>query len=176
MSPHFKLTATPLLVLLLLVSCATAKAQGVAVGNELQQSATGRADNYNAPVFNMPAAPGVTAGTLDQRVHTNQAASAAPAFGVQGYGCALPGSGVSLQVAQVGISGAKAGQIDPGCAGPRDINTMGIPGFTEADRLRRACAVPDILAAAPDTCAKVMPRPVAGSSTDPYIAARLARQ
>ncbi|AMM23024.1 hypothetical protein [Variovorax sp. PAMC 28711] len=108
-------------------------------------------------VNTLPNSP-ITAATLDNNIHTNQAMSAAPAFGVQGYGCAKPGSGATLQVAGVGGAVALAGDMDPGCEAPRDINTMAmVPGqFTDEDKARRACAVPAIAKASPAKCQRLL--------------------
>ena len=98
---------------------------------------------------------------VDQHIHTNQAASAAPAFGVQGIGCVKPGKGFTLQVPGAGGSMALTGEMDEACEAPRDINTMNMSGgFSQEDKQRRACAVPAIAKASPKLC-KALTEPAA---------------
>ncbi|CAN5859872.1 hypothetical protein BH11PSE13_BH11PSE13_12490 [soil metagenome] len=145
MTNHMKLAIPVLTVLAALTFGCRAQAQTIGTTNGLRQDAAANAviSPGALTVNTLPAYP-VTSAAVDSTMHTNQAASAPPAFGVQGMGCSKPGSGATLQVVGAGGAIAVAGDLDPGCDIPRDINTMRMVDMPLEDQQRRACDKPEI--------------------------------
>lgn len=148
--------------------------------------------NVGNPVINLPASPSYVKNEID----SNQASSAATVFvnPPAADTCAKAGSGASLQLAGVGGSYTKGGDPSETCETRADSINLKVVGAAPAVIKARHCQSPAMAQAyedAGDPCPahlrpararKEQARAEAAlngqtvASTDPYIAARLARK
>lgn len=95
----------------------------VSAGSSSGSTAMVNPGTINSPLVNIGAAPGVTAGSLDNRVTTNQAASAGTVFvspPVAGT-CTGAGSGAAVQIPGGGVVLSKGGEPVAKCDTREDV-------------------------------------------------------
>lgn len=162
----------------LMLVASRASAQGVTSATSVQnQTSDSAAVNSGvSTTFNSYGTPmSIIDSNGRQSLHTNQAATAGPAFSspaVQGT-CATAGWGIAGQAVSGGLAFAGPGGVDAGCDLVRDLSIMKEVGATRDEALARVCMKAEIAKALGAKCQPKQATAARGEPSDPYVRSRL---
>lgn len=173
------------------LACTSALAE-TAANSGSQSTAQASPQNIGNPIVNVngtPTAP-ITAARVDNNVHTNQAATPGTVFvnPPAADTCAKPGSGLAVQAPGGGAAVTIGGGESAKCDMRADTINLKVTGAPQSVIKSRQCMDPQMAEAyarAGEPCVDQRPQQraeaapaaqvTAANTTDPYIAARLAR-
>lgn len=177
-SPRIPVLLCVLIVVLMLFAASKSNAQGVTAATSVQNQTSDSAA-VNAGVSTTFNSYGTPMSIIDsngrQSLHTNQAATAGPAFSspaVQGT-CATAGWGIAGQAVSGGLAFAGPGGVDAGCDLVRDLSIMNQVGATRDEALLRVCMKAEIAKAMGAKCQPKQATAARGEPSDPYVRQRM---